>query len=320
MSQRETSSFSTAWKELLALDRILIVPHINPDGDAIGSGLGLYWSLKKLGKKVYLYNKTQPLPYFLDFLPGFEKISNRLPVEIDGVVSVDCADFSRTGLPERPKILINIDHHQSNPDFGDINLVDRGGPATAQVVYQLLKINRAPLPVESATALYTGILTDTGNFQFDTVTAQLFRDVSELVELGAEPATIAKKLYQRGRLSRLRILSKIYNTLRLYANGKVAMAYVTQEMYRETGADRDDTESVVNELRNLNSVEVGVFLREEEDGGVKISLRSKEQIDVSQIALQLGGGGHIRAAGVTLPNTTIEKAWKTVYAILKSFL
>jgi len=308
------------WQEIMKRDSFLLVPHLHPDGDAIGSALGLYWSLKKLGKEVQIFNKTRPLPYFLDFLPGFQKIKDRLPTRFEVVITLDCGDFDRTGLPSRPPFLINIDHHKSNPLFGDLNLVEGGGPATSHLVYRLLKVNRAPIPKESAIALYTGILTDTGNFQYDTVTPRLFRDVAELVELGANPAWISRMVYQRVPLSRLRILSQIYDNLSLHFDGKVVKGFVTQQMFKETGATRDDVESVPNELRNLVSVEVSVFLREEENGDIKISLRSKEWVDVSQIALQLGGGGHIRAAGATIPNTTIEGAWEKLVPLLEEAL
>ncbi|MEO1942287.1 MAG: bifunctional oligoribonuclease/PAP phosphatase NrnA [Campylobacterales bacterium] len=313
------SQFLEVWQEILKGKKITIVPHLNPDGDAIGSGLGLYWALKKLGKNVKLYSKTQPLPYFLDFLPGFQKFTGKYDPSSDLVITVDCGDFERTGLPEKPKRLINIDHHQTNPDFGDLNLVDRGGPATSLVVYYLFKFNQVEFPPESATTLYTGILTDTGNFQYN-VNSELFQVVAKLVEGGADPVWIAQMLYQRDRLSRLRLLAKIYNNIQLCCNGLVAHSFVTLEMYQETGGNRDDTEGVPAQLRNIAPVEIGVFFREEENGGVKVSLRSKSTADVSRIAQKLGGGGHQRAAGATLPVESIEEAREQVIPLIKEEL
>jgi len=316
----DDKSFQKVWNKILTSDKITIIPHINPDGDALGSALGLYWSLRKMGKKVKIYNKTTPLPYYLDFLPGFEQITSNYPKNTQLAISVDCGDFDRLGLEERPPFLINIDHHYTNPDFGDLNLVDRGGPATAYVVYQLLKRNRGELTPEGATALYTGILTDTGNFQYDTVTGDLFRAVADLVDAGAKPGWIGQMLYQRDRLSRLRLLAKILDNIRLLLDGKVAFSFATQEMFRETGATKEDTETISSQLRNIAPVEIGLFLREEEDGSVKVSLRSKEKVDVGKISVKLRGGGHARAAGATLYNTTIEGALKKVLPLIEEEL
>ncbi|MRJ06461.1 MAG: bifunctional oligoribonuclease/PAP phosphatase NrnA [Epsilonproteobacteria bacterium] len=316
----DDKTFRQIWKKLMESDKITIIPHLNPDGDALGSGLGLYWTLKKLGKKVKIYNKTTPLPYYLDFLPGFDQITNQYPKDTQVVVSVDCGDFDRLGIEERPPFLINIDHHYTNPNFGDLNLVDRGGPATAYVVYQLLKRNRAELTPEGATGLYTGILTDTGNFQYETVTGDLFRAVADLVDAGANPGWIGQMLYQRDRLSRLRLLAKILDNIRLLLNGKVAFSFATQKMFRETGATKEDTETISSQLRNIGPVEIGLFLREEEDGSVKVSLRSKEKVDVGKISVKLGGGGHARAAGATLPNTSIEEALKIILPLIEKEL
>jgi phosphoesterase RecJ-like protein len=291
--------YKQIWDKIQQADNILLIAHINPDGDALGSSLSLYPILKRMGKKVTVFNATKPLPEYLDFLPNFNKVTNVLPKKIDLTISFDCGSFDRLGLEEKPSFLINIDHHISNTNYGDINLIEPNHASTSEVVYDILKANGVDIDKDSALCIYTALVTDTGSFQYESVNDKVFECDADLVRCGVEPDYVAKMLFQRDRLSRLRLLAKAYETIEMCCDGKVAFVEVTKEMMEITGAIKEDTDTIVNSVRALAPVEVACMLRED-DEGIKISLRSKNYADVSKVAQKYGGGGHIRAAGATL--------------------
>ncbi|GAB6074175.1 DHH family phosphoesterase [Nautilia lithotrophica] len=291
--------YKQIWDKIEKADNILLIAHINPDGDALGSSLSLYPILKKMGKKVTVFNATKPLPDYLDFLPNFEKVTDKLPKKTDLTISFDCGSFDRLGLGEKPSFLINIDHHVSNTNYGDINLIEPNHASTSQVIYDILKTNNIEIPTDTAVCIYTALVTDTGSFQYESVNDKVFECAAELVRCGVKPDFVAKMLFQRDRLSRLRLLAKAYETIELCCDGKVAFVEVTKEMMEITGAIKEDTDTIVNSVRAIAPVEVACMLRED-DEGIKISLRSKNYADVSKIAVKYGGGGHIRAAGATI--------------------
>ena len=308
--------FKTAWEKIENSNHIVLASHINPDGDALGSSLSLYTILKNMGKKVTIFNVTKPLPMYLDFLPNFDKVIDKLPKNYDLLISFDCGSFDRLGIENRPPFLINIDHHISNTQYGDINLIDPKAASTSQVVYNMLKANNIQIPDDSAVCIYTALVTDTGSFQYESVNDKVFEMAADLVRCGVKPDFVAKMLFQRDRLSRLRLLAKAYETIELTCDGKVAFVEVTKEMMEITGAIKDDTDTIVNSVRAIASVEVACMLREDEDG-IKISLRSKNYADVSKVAIKYGGGGHIRAAGATIKD---EFDFKKVKEMLKKDL
>ncbi|WP_457561319.1 DHH family phosphoesterase [Caminibacter sp.] len=293
--------FKDAFEKIKEAQKIVLISHINPDGDALGSSLSMYPILKNMGKKVTVFNVTKPLLQYLDFLPNFDKITDKLPKEYDLMISFDCGSFDRLGIEEKPPFLINFDHHISNTNYGDINIIDPKAASTSQVVYNFCKANGIDIDKDSATCMYTALVTDTGSFQYESVNDKVFEMAADMVRCGVEPAYVAKMLFQRDRLSRLRLLAKAYETIELCCDGKVAFVEVTREMMEITGAIKDDTDTIVNSVRALAPVEVAVMLREDDDG-IKISLRSKNYADVSKIAVKYGGGGHIRAAGATIKN------------------
>ncbi len=308
--------YKEIWEKIENSDNIVLIAHINPDGDALGSSLSLYPILKRMGKNVKVFNVTTPLPDYLDFLPNFEKVTNKLPSKIDLMISFDCGSFDRLGIEERPKFLINIDHHISNTNYGDLNLIEPDAASTSQVVYNILKANGVEIDADSATCIYTALVTDTGSFQYESVNEKVFECAADLVKSGVKPDFVAKMLFQRDRLSRLRFLAKAYDTLELCCDGKVAIVEITKEMLEATGATKDDTEGVVNSIRNIASVEVGLLLREE-DEGIKVSLRSKNYLDVSEIATKFGGGGHIRASGATIKDFDFKRVKSEILEEIK---
>ena len=291
--------YKQIWDEIKKAENIMLIAHINPDGDALGSELSLYPILKKIGKKVTVFNATKPLPEYLDFLPNFDKVTDKLPKKIDLTISFDCGSFDRLGLEEKPSFLINIDHHISNTNYGDINLIEPDHASTSQVVYDILKANGVEIDKDSALCIYTALVTDTGSFQYESVNDKVFECAADLVRCGVKPDYVSKMLFQRDRLSRLRLLAKAYETIEMCCEGKAAFVEVTKEMMEITGAIKEDTDTIVNSVRALAPVEVACMLRED-DEGIKISLRSKNYADVSKIAQKYGGGGHIRAAGATI--------------------
>ena len=289
--------YKKAYELIKEADNIALISHINPDGDALGSSLAFYFLLKKMNKKVKVVNVTDILPYNLNFLPGFDQIKKELPKRVDLLISFDCGSFERLGIDRRDFKIINFDHHISNTKFGDINIIEPDFASTSQVVYKFFKINDIQISKESAICIYTALVTDTGFFQYESVNEKVFEVAKDLVRCGVKPDFIAKMLNEREPLAKIRLLAKILDTLTLYINAKVAVVTLTQKMLKECGATVDMAENASNIARSLATVEVGVLLREEEDGRIKVSLRSKNYVDVSKIALMFEGGGHKRAAG-----------------------
>ena len=294
--------YKKIWNKIKESGNIVLISHVNPDGDALGSSLSMYNILKNMGKNVSVVNMTD-LASYLDFLPNYDKVKKVLPKKIDLMISFDCGSFDRLGIEEKPSFLINIDHHISNTNYGDINLIEDAA-STSQVVFNILEANDIKIDKDSATCIYTALVTDTGNFQYESVTDEVFRVASELVKCGVKRDFISKMLYERDRLSRLRFIAKALDTLELHLEGKVGSVEVTNELMAKTGAIKDDTDGLVNMVRKLDTVEVAMMLREEENGDIKVSLRSKNYVDVSKIAVKYGGGGHIRASGVTISGKT----------------
>ena len=299
----------------------LIVTHKNPDGDAIGSSFALYNVLRELGKTVYLEIPTKP-SYIYDFLDDYnivEITSNSKNVEV--VIALDSAELHRCGLEKdyiKDKLLINIDHHKTNPGYGDINLIEPDAAAVGCIIYDILKTNKLPITKKTAEYLYLSILTDTGSFRYSSTTSKTFKVASELLEKGVEPWYIASNVYEREKPETYKLLALTLNTLELHLEGKLALLYTTQEMFKKTNTTADNTESFVNFARSIRGVEVGVFLREDEPDVFKISIRSRGFVDVSEVATKFEGGGHKNAAGGTVRAPLEEAKQKILEAF--SFL
>jgi len=287
---------------------ITIIGHINPDPDTLGTGLGLWFILKKLQKRVDAVYVSKPLPQSLSWMPGFNKIKSAISDKTDLIISVDCGSIDRLGveIPSGVK-LINIDHHQSNTNYGDINIIEPEFASASEVAYKLVSIAKWPIPKEAAENFYTALVSDTGFFSYEGVGKRVFEFAKELVEYGIKPDTIARNLKENEPLSKLRLLPLALQTLKLYLNAKVAGLEVTQKMFEQSGATVNETDDLVNYTRSLATVEVGFLIREEDDGSFKISLRSKNYVNVAKIAQSFGGGGHIRAAGCRVKNITKDK-------------
>ena len=311
-------------RALKACDRILILSHQNPDGDAIGSSLALASAMAALGKDCEIVN-VDGVPANLTWLPLAERVQ-MVPAEnadYDGVVLLDCGSPNRTGFDEsvlsRGRVRINIDHHPGNSHFGDVNLVDPDACATAELVYEGLQAMPAPIGYSAATAIYTAILMDTGSFRFSNANARAFEIASRMVAKGVDPSQVAHMVYDQQPIGRLRLLSRVLDTLDLSPRDKAASAVVTRAMLSETHTGVEDVEGFVNHARSIYGVEVGILLREEGPGRYRVALRSKGRVDVSRIASVFGGGGHRNAAGATVTGRA-EEIKQRIFAMVEDAL
>ncbi|MGW8160862.1 MAG: DHH family phosphoesterase [Desulfobulbales bacterium] len=283
-------------------DSVLIVSHVFPDGDALGSQLGLGDVLESLGKRVYYYCE-ETVSSMYEFMPGSEKLRNEVPdiKQFAAAVAVDCGDRFRLGhametlLHMHPFIV--IDHHAGHRDFGDISWVEANRSSTAEMVYDLALALGVDISYNAAYCLYTAILSDTGSFRYESTSAYTFQVASRLLNRGVIPSEVAGKLYDNYSVNRLRLLEKVLGSLELYADGQIALISATGEMFKAAGAQQEDTEEFINLPRALRSVKVAGLLKELPDGYVKVSLRAKGECDVAQVAAKFGGGGHRNAAG-----------------------
>lgn len=291
---------------------ILIVTHVNPDPDSIGSALALSNFLQENRIKHKVYNVSSDLPQNLDFVSRFDKITDQLPKFYDLVISCDCGTYGRLGFDVPKDIpIINFDHHKSNENFGKINIVDPMKGSTAEIVYDFFRHNGLYITKDSATALYVGIYDDSLAFSLGRCDEMTFDKVNYLVKFGANPSYIANKLLRRDSLAKYRIIPKVLESLELYEEGKVASIYAKPEWFKETGAHNRDCEDALDMIMSMHIVRVAFFVRVV-NGVSRISLRSKGKIDVSKVAASFGGGGHMNAAGCSLATNDIEKVRKKV--------
>lgn len=289
-------------QEALALiessKNIVFATHINPDADTLGSALALLHSLNLEGKKAVVYNKGG-LPKNLSFLPGYESVTDVFLQDADLVIALDCGNIDRLGLKEGDYKIINIDHHASNSMYGDCNIVDADAASTASVVLKLLKEAGIRPNAKSAVCLYTALVSDTGFFAYESVDRRAFLDAAYLLECGVEPSRVSIALNQNEPLSKIRLQASILSTLELRGGGKLAFLYMTKKMLDDAKAMADEADGAAEIARTICGVEASLFLREQE-GCIRGSLRSKNDIDVNKIASIFGGGGHVKAAGFTI--------------------
>lgn len=285
-----------------AADSIHVFPHENMDGDTLGSAIGLCLALSGIGKVCHVV-VDEKIPDNIAFLDQCAIAApDRLPpAELS--ILIDVGETERIGaraaLFSQGGHTMCIDHHMSSKPVYDYNYIDTEAAATAEIVYDLLKRMGIPIGKEAAEALYTGIVTDTGRFQFGNTSASALRAAADLIESGVVPSRIATEVYQSVRVEKLYLENAILGTMQMTAGGKGVTAYMTRQMLLETGAMDEETEGIAEKLRGIRGVELAVFLRETENGRTKASMRSRSWYDVAALAGHFGGGGHIRAAGFT---------------------
>lgn len=278
---------------------ILIMTHTNPDGDAMGSSLGLLAALKKIEKQAAVYI---PVPNkMFSYLPGYDEIKTEIEnvKDYDLCIALDSSDLERLGtgreLFENIENTIVIDHHITNQSFGDINYLNAVASSTCENLIVVLAAMGLAINKEMAESLYTGILTDTGAFRYNSQ-PETFEFVAMLLETGIETAKIYRRLFDLTTLSKTKLLARALERLEVLEEGKISFTYITKEDLEVLGLDESDSEGIVNFGRNIDGTEVSIFVKEQ-DGRYKISMRSNEYVDVSIVASKFAGGGHVRAAG-----------------------
>ncbi len=296
-------------------DKILVVCHVHPDGDAIGSLIAMGLSLETMNKKITLYCES-PIPAVYRFLPAVHRVAKKIGnVKYDMAVILDCGDLSRVGkavsFVKQIPIIVNIDHHITNTGFGHLQLIDTSASATAEIVYRLIKQMGLPVNKTIATSIYTGILADTGSFRFSNTNRAAFAICQEMVEIGVDPHTIAQHVYGKYSLSRIKLLNLALDSIELSKNGRLSIMTLTKEMFDETHTQPEDVDGLINYAKRIEDVEVAALIQEHNNGKKKsiipnrfhVSLRSDGNVDVAAIASLFGGGGHSSAAGFSIEST-----------------
>jgi phosphoesterase RecJ-like protein len=308
-------------------DDFLIVSHVQPDGDAVSSLLAAALVVRSLGKRCTTAIADR-VPPKLMFLPGSDLIRNARTEEPPGrlysrVIAVDCADFSRMGMAANwigdDARLLNIDHHPTNDGFGDVTLIRPEAAATAEILHELVTAMGVRWTKPLAECIYTGILTDTGGFRYTNATPASLRIASEMMEHGASGSRIAEHLLERVSLAHVILLKKALATLSFTEGNRIGWVTVTRSDMEEANAQSEDLEGLVNYPRNIEGVEVGILFKEVDENKVKVSLRSAGAVDVAAFAKSFGGGGHVRAAGITL-HMPLQEAVETVVGGLRGLM
>lgn len=296
---------------------IPIVSHVAPDGDAVGSILGMYWLLRALGKQP-IPILTDPVPAMFTYLPGSETIRHTFPKgtpeePVDMILVVDLSSTDRIGsfyetqheLFERIPV-VQIDHHVTNKNFGTVNIVDPRAASTCEMVYRLARELGMPVTPDAALCMLNGLITDTQCFRTSNTTANTLRIATDLIDDGASLNTVTEAYFRSRPLSTLRLWAAAFS--QLHVQGNIVWVAVSQQMLERTGASYEETESLVGQLISVRTCDVAVLFKEDKDHSIKVSFRSSARISVAAIASHFGGGGHDRAAGCTITRVSLEEA------------
>ncbi|BDU50980.1 DHH family phosphoesterase [Haliovirga abyssi] len=301
-------------KKLKESKRILITTHVNPDGDGIGAGLALALALNKINSnedKMVRFIIQDDVPSFLRFLPHsvlIEKVENvELKYDFDCIVVVDVANKERIGTVVKyineNSIVINIDHHTSNEMFGELNYLDAKASSVAEIIFNLITKLEIAIDKDMGEAIYCGIINDTGNFSYNNVSVDTFNIAAKLKAIGVDNEKVTENLYANKSEARLKILGLALNNMEYFEKEKLSFFYLSNKVLKEYNAKSEDTEGIVESLRSFEKCEIALFLKEEEDGKIKGSFRSKGK-DVNKLAAIFDGGGHVKAAGF---KTSLDK-------------
>ena len=301
------ATFAQIGAVLRAHQSFVILSHVRPDGDAIGSQLALGFTLMAMGKSVRLINEDG-LPENLAFLPGAALIElpPTAPVDAEVAIALDTGTKPRLGdaalhAASKAQLWLNIDHHVSNTRFGDLNLIDPLSPATGQILYELITQLDLPLPDETRDAMYVAVSTDTGSFQYPSTTAKTYELAADLIRRGLDVGTINSQTYDEQPYRRLELMRALLGTLERTPDGLVVHWELRDRMRRDLALRPEDSEGLIDVIRAIRGVRVAVFFEELADGKVRISMRSKDRrLDVCNIAALFGGGGHALAAGIRM--------------------
>ncbi len=318
----ENASFEQIGEVLRNHQSFVLISHVRPDGDAIGSQLALGYALMAAGKSVRLINEDG-LPDNLAFMAGSAKIElpPTEPLVVEVAIALDTATKPRLGekalhAASQAQIWLNIDHHVSNPKYGDLNLIDSKSPATGQILYQLIIALGLPLPAETRDAIYVAVSTDTGSFQYPSTTAATYELAADLIRRGLDVGTINSQIYDNYPFRRLELMRALLNTLEISDDGLVANWTMRDQLRIDLGLRPEDSEGLIDLIRAIRGVQLAVFFEELPDGKIRISMRSKDhRLDVCQIATEFGGGGHALAAGIRMAGPLEDAKLQVLAAI-----
>ncbi len=307
---------------LRAHDDILLIAHVSPDGDTLGSCFALYGALLELGKHAQVVCED-PVPAIYRFLPFSDQLitpDQAKPAE--AAVCIDCADLARTGRCETlfhtARTTLNIDHHGTNDRYAEENFVQKAG-ATGELIYNVIASLKITLNKNIASCLYAAITTDTGNFAYSNTTPDTLRIAAELLDTGIDLPFLNRCLFRTVPFHKLKLHSLAVSKTQLYEYGRIGLSFITQEEMRSCGATGEDSEGIIDAIRDIDTVEVAALLRESDDGLIRVSLRGKSSADVSKIAVLFGGGGHRLAAGCTM-KPPIDLAYEEILKRAKELL
>ena len=286
-----------------ARKRFLITSHARPDGDSIGSQLAMAYALEAIGKDVRIVNADPAPDHYMDF-PGVDRIEIARSVEerdADALIVMESGDLKRTGVTGfEGRFTINIDHHQGNTYYADLNWVDLGAAACGEMVFDLIEALGVPLTIEIATHIYLAILTDTGSFHYSNITPKTFDICQRTVKAGVNPATMARRVFDQNSFGKLKLIGALLAQMDLVDRGRLAVMYLDDRIMNATGTTYNDTEGLINLPLTAREIQAVVFFKTGADGDIHVSMRSKYDVDVRSIAARHGGGGHKNAAGFKL--------------------
>ena len=288
--------------EIMRRQRFLLTSHARPDGDSIGSQLAMAFALQALGKQVRIVN-ADPAPEHYQEFPGMDRIeiSTATSADVDAVIVMECSDLTRTGVAGlEDQFLINIDHHAGNRMYGAINWHDESAAACGEMVFDVIRELGVPLTLEIATHIYLAILTDTGSFHHSNITPRTFDICRQTVEAGVNPATMARRVFDSNSFGKLKLIGALLDSMELVDHGRLAVLYMDDAMLHACNCTNNDTEGLINLPLTAREIQAVVFFKVGPQAEVRVSMRSKYDVDVRQVAAAFGGGGHKNAAGFTI--------------------
>jgi phosphoesterase RecJ-like protein len=292
-----------------ARQRFLITSHARPDGDSIGSQLAMAYALEAMGKEVRLVNADPAPAHYMDF-PGVDRIEIARSVDrsdADALIVMESGDLKRTGLTGLDgRFTINIDHHQGNTQYGDLNWVDESMAACGEMVFDLVEALGVPLTIEIATHVYLAILTDTGSFHYANITPKTFEICRRTVEAGVNPGAMARRVFDQNSFGKLKLIGALLAEMDLLDGGRLAVMYLNDDIMNATGTTYNDTEGLINLPLTAREIQAVVFFKLGADGDIHVSMRSKYDVDVRAVAVRHGGGGHRNAAGFKVKGPLAE--------------
>jgi bifunctional oligoribonuclease and PAP phosphatase NrnA len=306
--------------EIMRRQRFLLTSHARPDGDSIGSQLAMAFALEALGKQVRIVNADPAPEHYQDF-PGMDRIeiAGSASADVDAVIVMECSDLTRTGVTGlEGAFLINIDHHAGNRLYGAVNWHDESAAACGEMVFDLIRELGVPLTLEIATHLYLAILTDTGSFHHSNITPRTFDICRQTVEAGVNPAAMARRVFDSNSFGKLKLIGALLDSMELLDDGRLALLYMDDAMLEACNCTNNDTEGLINLPLTAREIQAVVFFKVGPTGEVRVSMRSKYDVDVRQVAGAFGGGGHKNAAGFTVTGSLEEVRPRIVELIVKA--